>query len=112
MLLGIYFLNDSTGWSCGDGGNVYYTSTGGYTDVENENSTNLTQLDVYPNTASDILTIQNAGNNNIEIYSPEGQELLTYHNSDVIVQHIDISILEQGVYFIKVGEKIYKIVKI
>jgi WD40 repeat protein len=66
---------------------------------------------IYPNPAGPVLFINAdnlAWNGSIRIYSPEGVLLLQSPKSD----RIDISSLAPGIYFISLGDTIYKFVKI
>lgn len=66
---------------------------------------------VYPNPASDEIIIVGEGIQAIQLFDAYGVELL---NRNVISESdlkVEVSQFEKGVYFLKIGEKNYKIVK-
>jgi hypothetical protein len=65
------------------------------------------KLKVYPNPVSNVLTIETDMKGDYQILNLLGQEVL----SGKAAQHIDVSVLPQGTYFLKVGAEQVKFVK-
>jgi len=86
---------------------MYFASVMSIEEVENEN-----QLLVYPNPAKDYIKIANASSekSNIVIYSLDGKMLLQEEKFNN--EQIDISLLEKGIYVLKVNNRTFKFSKI
>jgi hypothetical protein len=67
-------------------------------------------LSIYPNPASDILTISNCLRGNVQIFDITGREVLSAKATTSTLR-LDISHLPQGVYFLKSGADTLKLVK-
>ncbi|MBO7482000.1 MAG: T9SS type A sorting domain-containing protein [Bacteroidales bacterium] len=66
------------------------------------------QTSIYPNPASQNITIANAENANVEIINALGQ--VVYSNENISSNHtIDISNLTNGTYFVKVNDTVSKV---
>lgn len=65
------------------------------------NDTTLNTVSVYPNPASDILTVTNAEGSNIEIFNMLGQQLNLQNNISA-QEDLNVSNLTTGAYFIKI----------
>ena len=65
-------------------------------------------ISVYPNPASNVLTVANAENSDITILNILGKVVFKTNNSSAN-QIIDISYLPEGTYFIRVDSKVFKI---
>ncbi len=72
---------------------------------------NSSELNIYPNPVKDILTIEGENISTVEIIDINGRVVKTINNikSSKI---IDISSLNQGIYFIKTGNTVQKLVKL
>ena len=75
-------------------------------EIEKETTTTTTTT-IYPNPTKDILHIKNPQQKKIRIYSLQGETLLEANG----VSHLDISNLENGVYYLLLGTEAFKIVK-
>jgi hypothetical protein len=65
---------------------------------------------VYPNPATDVITLENAKGTQVTIYNVTGRKVLTTSVTNNSTD-IDISQLASGVYFIEAGVERFKIVK-
>jgi hypothetical protein len=94
-------INTYSGWTLS-----YDTDVVGISDFEEENN----RIIIYPNPVNNLLQIKNyeLQMREIEIYDIVGQKLSNYQ---LIDDSIDISYLSAGLYFLKIGNKILKIVK-
>jgi hypothetical protein len=63
---------------------------------------------IYPNPVRDYFRIQDGEGKKIEVYSPEGKLMI----NTVYYSPIDLSHFSAGMYFIKIDNKMYKIVKV
>ena len=78
------------------------------TDVKEDPFKN-SEISIYPNPAMDIIHITgNINNEPIRIYSLEGIKLIDCQSAD----KIDISSLVPGIYIVKVGSNVLKLIKI
>ena len=68
----------------------------------------VVNVSVYPNPASNILTVTNANNTEISILNILGKEVAKVNNSSAN-QKINISHLPSGTYFVRVDSKVFKI---
>jgi len=68
-------------------------------------------LTFYPNPTSGNFTITNTQNKNIEIVNLTGQLIYNKTNSNHKTQIIDLSSQPKGIYFVKVGNEVRKIIK-
>lgn len=66
-------------------------------------------ISVFPNPAQDFVTIQNAEDSDIAIFDLSGRCVINVRNYSG--ESIDISALKAGMFFVKVGEEIIKLVK-
>lgn len=77
-----------------------------------ETSTN--SFKIYPNPVSDVINIslgnQNTGDKIIELYTLSGQKVLDKKVSDLNTQ-LNIQGLNEGIYFLKINDTTFKIVK-
>ena len=65
-------------------------------------------ISIYPNPASNNITIVNAENANVEIINALGQ--VVYTNENISSNHtIDISNLSNGTYFVKINDSVSKV---
>lgn len=112
-LFSLCFTSPATGYAVGDSGTILGTSTGGTGAIESH-SRRLNNLKIYPNPASNMITI--------ESYSipPEGHLSISNLNGQEIIRHlittpktqVDITILNPGVYFVRLtGERIVEVGK-
>lgn len=67
------------------------------------------QLDIYPNPTNGIVNLKSINNlnNQIELYDFLGNKLLSLKRQGVV----DLSNFDSGIYFIKMGNEINKIIK-
>ncbi|GHU94006.1 hypothetical protein FACS1894156_1660 [Bacteroidia bacterium] len=79
-----------------------FTATGGATAVEQQ----ALVLSVYPNPTANIVYVENADSKQVNVYSLNGELLLRTTGSDV-----NLSGYPTGIYIIKVGNKVAKVVK-
>jgi len=79
------------------------------------NERSLSNLNLYPNPTTGELKIDNGELtiNNIEVFDIYGRKILSNHLITLSShQKIDISHLQSGIYFLKVGNKIGRVVKL
>lgn len=69
------------------------------------------ELNIYPNPVKDILTIEAQSISTVEIMDINGKIVRTINN-DNSIKTIDVSSLTQGIYFVKTGSKVQKLVKL
>ncbi len=70
--------------------------------------TETLKVNIYPNPASDIVTVANAENSTITIVNLVGEVVRTIENASAN-QTIDMSNLSNGTYFVKVDQEVFKI---
>jgi len=70
-----------------------------------------TNVNVYPNPAKNVIYIEGANGANIIIYNTLGQTICENQSEKDEITTIKISDFENGIYFVKVGNSIKKIVK-
>ncbi len=102
-LIGYVKNGDTTGTVYDDD---FYTSTG--------NLKNQSDIHIYPNPAKEKVYIQNlsADVSKIEIYDITGKLVNDFHtNKGNTFMQIDISKFRRGVYFIKIGTLVHKLIK-
>lgn len=63
---------------------------------------------IFPNPASDNITIINAENSKIQIINILGKVIYNLENAE-LYQNINISRLSNGIYFVKINSEVYKI---
>lgn len=78
------------------------------TTVVDVNTEITPSVNVYPNPASDIITVANAENTNITIINMVGEIVRTIDNASAN-QTIDMSDLSNGTYFVRVDQEVFKI---
>ncbi len=66
------------------------------------------KVNVYPNPATDIITVANAENANITIINVIGEIVRIIDNASAN-QTIDMSDLSNGTYFVRVDQEVFKI---
>lgn len=69
-------------------------------------------LSIYPNPANNFITIDNINSKEISIIDIHGQEIINVNSNHKNKISIDISKLAPSVYFVKIGSRIYKFIKI
>ena len=69
------------------------------------------ELNIYPNPVKDILSIEGQNISNVEIIDINGKVIRTIKNIDSKIT-IDVSTLTQGIYFVKIGNQVRKLVKL
>ncbi len=69
------------------------------------------KLIIYPNPVKDILTIKGKNITTIQIMDINGRTVKIL-NSNNTIETIDVSSLNQGIYFVKVGTKVQKLIKL
>ena len=67
------------------------------------------KIKVYPNPATDVLTIENAEGKDLEIVNTLGQ--IVYYKNKINQTSFDIHHLQNGIYFIKIAGNIIKFIK-
>jgi hypothetical protein len=72
------------------------------TDVEEKIIDNET-VTIFPNPASDYLSIKGIDNQSVRIYTIEGIKIIDTQNS----AKIDLRNLSNGIYFLEIGDKTY-----
>lgn len=88
--------------------NCFASRNGGTTSISNHNDS---EISVYPNPAFDKIEINYSGKQNIaDIYSSEGKLLSTHtlRNGNLI---LDVSMLNKGMYLVRIGENFETIIK-
>lgn len=87
----------------------YKLTRGGYVGTKQPD----TQSRIYPNPAKDFIIIEQSSTiQNVQIFDLSGKQVISHTNFNNTTANIDISILQQGVYIVKVnGEKGVRIVK-
>ncbi|MDD2634208.1 MAG: choice-of-anchor J domain-containing protein [Bacteroidales bacterium] len=76
--------------------------------IVNIESVNSNTFSVFPNPATDLITVSNAKNTNITLLNMLGEVITTIENANTN-QTIDISNLPVGNYIIKVNQEVFKI---
>ena len=98
-------------------GRMFYYTDNTFTSVNNFDVKSPNSI-IYPNPAKDYIEIkpsegwQPSEGSLIQIFSTFGETLLTVEQTSPSVQKIDISKLFPGIYFIKIGNRLEKFVKI
>ena len=69
-----------------------------------------TTLSVYPNPASNLITVSDCSHEGVQIFDITGREVMSAQTPTNIL-HLDISQLPEGLYFLKSGTSTLKIVK-
>jgi Leucine-rich repeat (LRR) protein len=70
----------------------------------------LRGVTIYPNPVSDILMIENEAGQNVEIINTVGQVVVKTKTNDVQTS-INVTHLQTGVYFVRMGDKQFKVLK-
>ena len=78
-----------------------------YSKVISVSSKGSDKLKVYPNPVSDLLIVETEMKDDYQILNLLGQQV----SSGKAAQRIDVSVLPQGTYFLKVGAEQVKFVK-
>jgi hypothetical protein len=86
-----------------------YVGTPKPTSVDSEIENN--DLVIYPNPARDYIEIHSSEGSIIQIFNTLGENVLTVVQTSSSVQRLDISNLSLGMYFIKIGNRVEKFVK-
>jgi photosystem II stability/assembly factor-like uncharacterized protein len=108
-LTSVFFTDANTGYAVGDSGVILKTTNGGGSTTGIANQTQIVNsLKIYPNPASDKITVEissNPSKSELSILNINGQELITGQITESRTQ-LDISNLSEGVYFVRLtGEK-------
>ncbi len=103
--------------------NVFYVdytnipaTTGTYTcsnipdDPTSISEVSLSNIELYPNPAKTMLTIENA-TENVQIFDVAGRKIMQVENKGEALLQINIANLAKGMYFVKVGNYTTKFVK-
>ncbi len=101
-LYSVFFTDSTTGYVVGDGGTILKMGNGGTTSVA-EHKKAGTGFTLYPNPATDKITIETAAtqpNSQLSITDLNGQEVLTCQINQRKTQ-INIATLPAGVYFVR-----------
>ncbi len=69
------------------------------------------ELNIYPNPVKNILTIEGQDISTVQIMDINGRIIKTINNNNSI-KTIDVSTLTQGIYFVRAGTKVQKLVKL
>lgn len=108
---GLYFHNDSltvdnVTFALDDIQVITFQSTSGIVDIED-----IASLELAPNPASDFITLQGIGNEpqTVTLYSTAGIKLMEQKAVDG--SFINISHLPEGVYILRCGDRVAKMVK-
>ncbi len=108
---GLYFHNDSltvdnVTFALDDVQVITFQVTSGITDLES-----IASFELAPNPASDFITLQGIGNEpqTVTLYSTAGIKLMEQKAIDGSV--INISHLPEGVYILRCGDRVAKMVK-
>ena len=109
------FTNDNLGFVQLDNAELYGSSL--YSDFEFDcdrlTSTNNIEekpqgrLRLYPNPVHDVLYIESDSQEEGRLYNQQGQQVRVYKKTGTL----DMNTLESGIYFLKVGEQVRKVVK-
>lgn len=106
-LKSIHFINDTLGFTCGNNGKIYKTTTGGI--PLNKENVKFEKLNLYPNPANKKINFSGLKNqeNNLIIYDQNGK-LIT--KKKIKKLYYDIENLKNGLYFIQIigCDKIYR----
>lgn len=86
--------------------NIRFVSYDDITDVSEGNS--FSGISLFPNPVSDFINIISDAGNKVEIYSVLGEKLIISEDKN----RIDVSGLLPGVYFVKIGDRVEKFVKL
>jgi hypothetical protein len=68
------------------------------------------KMRLYPNPVTDVLTIENPMNGDIEIVNALGQVVITTRQVEALIK-LDVNHLPNGVYFVKMGRETLRFVK-
>ena len=74
-------------------------------------NTTSSELNIYPNPVRDIFIIEGENITNVEIININGKVVRIINNIDS-KKSINVSTLNQGIYFVKVGNEVSKLVKL
>lgn len=97
----VYFINNQKGWITGENGVILYTTNGGDNTGNYENIENNFYIDIYPNPATDIITIKAKNIQAVEVSSVKGQVTKIIINRSNKIK-VDLSEQPKGPYFVKV----------
>lgn len=75
--------------------------------IDNVENNIANSISIYPNPASDVVTVKNAENANIVIVNMIGDVVATVENASAI-ESINISNLANGTYFVRVNAEVFK----
>jgi len=102
-LLKVEFVNENHGWIAGMDGVLLHTVSGGLVSLDEISYMNRPDLLIYPNPASDRLTISvgNYSMDEVRLYSISGQEIVKKKNNE----NLDLSGIPVGLYIIEVRVK-------
>lgn len=104
-LRGVYFLNDTIGFACGNNGKIYKTVTAGFPIGQNELT--IQKINLYPNPTTEniefnIPTSCTGCSFRIKIYASNGQLV---DSSTSVINSKNINHLKNGLYFISIQTK-------
>ena len=103
----VSFPNSTTGYTAGDLGTILKTTNGGGPPVGIVEKQEIKRLKVYPNPATEIITIEipeSLYNNICSVFGMIGQELIRQQIQGSNVE-INVSLFPQGIYFIRLMNK-------
>jgi photosystem II stability/assembly factor-like uncharacterized protein len=114
-LYSVYFTDDSTGYAVGTNGTILKTTNGGgYPVGLTDFTSKLNALNIYPNPASNTITIETSAiptQSHLSISNLNGRELITRQITQPKTK-IDVSALPSGVYFVRLtGERTVEVGK-
>jgi photosystem II stability/assembly factor-like uncharacterized protein len=102
----IFFTDPNAGYIVGTDGSILKTSDGGGPVFVNEHPPEESMITIYPNPASNWITIKNnrsfSGETNVAIYSIQGKLLLQKKFRNKNSLEINITRLSKGIYFVKI----------
>ena len=105
-LTSVVFPNANTGYAVGVNGTILKTTNGGIATSVKENILQKISFTIYPNPASEKVTIANNNNasteNTVSIFNIAGQQIMSqkYFNQDKI--ELNVSQFLKGVYILKI----------
>ncbi len=111
ILSGISILNDSLIYFCGDLGTIIQYSNGQFlnypTSIKENQASNF--LSIYPNPTNSYIRIDDTELEDICIFNYLGEQQTNFSITNNL---INVNNLDNGIYFIKIGDKVAKFVKI
>jgi hypothetical protein len=108
LLNSVYFTDANKGFVVGDAGTIIKTTDGG-TDFIEEPILSRTIFSIYPNPASDKITISDirklTEEININIFNITGEQVIHEKFRNQTRIEMDVSILPKGMYLVKIQAK-------